>query len=98
MARPSGPVTGSSNEVVNSGMSSFTGTSSGTSALRVPPDGSTRVTGTSDILNSFSNLARTEFLQTGLRNAGYKLDHLSNTKGTPFVPRARDLLSKSCET
>src|SRR6266498_4459928 len=53
MLRPSGPVTGNSNEVVNSGMSSFTGTSSGTSAFRVPPDGSTSVTGTSDIFDSF---------------------------------------------
>src|ERR1043165_2369133 len=39
-------------------MSSFTGTSSGTSALRVPPDGSTKVTGTSDIFDSFLNWKR----------------------------------------
>src|SRR6266498_973859 len=89
MLRPSGPVTGNSNEVVNSGMSSFTGTSSGTSAFRVPPDGSTSVTGTSDIFDSFSNLARTDFCKTGLRNAGYKLFGLC--RGDP--PRCRKHLN-----
>src|SRR5512141_1493095 len=54
MARPSGPVTGNSSEVVNSGSSSFTGTSSGTSALRVPPEGRTMVTGTSGMTNLLS--------------------------------------------
>jgi hypothetical protein len=61
----------------------------------VPPDGSTSVTGTSDILNSFSNLNGTYwtvFLQTGLRNAGYKLD-TQNLFTTTLAP---DLLGKSC--
>src|SRR5512140_210655 len=58
MARPSGPVTGSSREVVNSGNSSFTGTSSGTSALRVPPEGNTMVTGTSGMANLLSESDR----------------------------------------
>src|SRR5574341_1220511 len=49
MGRPSGPVTGSSSEVVSSGINSFTGTSLGTSALRLPPEGSTIVTGISAI-------------------------------------------------
>src|SRR5512133_347541 len=54
MARPSGPVTGNSREVVSSGSSSFTGTSSGTSALRVPPEGRTIVTGTSGMADLLS--------------------------------------------
>src|SRR5512143_2428181 len=68
MARPSGPVTGSSREVVSSGSSSFTGTSSGTSALRVPPEGRTMVTGTSGMTNLLSKCGWIELFsgKTGL--------------------------------
>src|SRR5512143_3118900 len=43
MGRPSGPTVGSSSSEVNSGNSSLTGTSSGTSAVRAPPLGRTMV-------------------------------------------------------
>src|SRR5512141_2154598 len=43
MGRPSGPTVGSSSSDVNSGSSSLTGTSSGTSAVRAPPLGRTIV-------------------------------------------------------
>src|SRR5512140_486818 len=43
MGRPSGPTVGSSSSDVNSGISSLTGTSSGTSAVRAPPLGRTIV-------------------------------------------------------
>src|SRR5512143_1950899 len=59
MLRPSGPVTGSSSDVVSSGRSSFTGTSSGTSALRVPPEGRTIVTGTSGMTYLLSEIGLT---------------------------------------
>src|SRR3972149_6046217 len=54
IGRPSGPVVGSSSLVANSGMSSFTSTSSGTSAVRLPPEGITTVTGTSDMMQLLS--------------------------------------------
>src|SRR5512143_708621 len=43
IGRPSGPTVGSSSREVNSGSSSLTGTSSGTSAVRAPPLGRTMV-------------------------------------------------------
>src|SRR5512146_2162357 len=73
MARPSGPVTGSSREVVSSGSSSFTGTSSGTSALRVPPEGRTMVTGTSGMTNLLSKCGWIGLFscKTGLHAGGW---------------------------
>src|SRR4030095_15517186 len=97
MARPSGPVTGSSRDVVSSGSNSFTGTSSGTSALRVPPEGRTRVTGTSDIFDSFliwdeqTTICKpvcatrgTIYFELGATHLGKTDDQRENLEGSPL--------------